>query len=133
MAPSRLRRLRTCEPSALHSSANQTLCKALARASLTLIIMPNHICRAPRTRTLRCMHTESMVMTCGPKAYVFAFLVVVPLFSGLAGTSHRAEAQGSGPAAGAKRKLADAGPVLALVSLSQQRIWVYGSAGLIAE
>ena len=73
-------------------------------------------------------------MTCGPKAYVFAFLVVVPLFSGLAGTSHRAEAQtASGPAAGAKRKLADAGPVLALVSLSKQRIWVYGSAGLIAE
>jgi L,D-transpeptidase catalytic domain len=110
------------------------LCKALARASLTLIKMANDICRAPQPRTLRCIHTELMVMTCGPKAYVFAFLVVVPLFSGLAGMSHRAEAHtGSRPAAGAKRKPSDAGPVLALVSISKQRIWVYGSAGFISE
>jgi L,D-transpeptidase catalytic domain len=73
-------------------------------------------------------------MTCGPKAYVFAVLVVVPLFSELALPSHRAEAYtGSAPATGTKRKVSDAGPVLALVSLSKQRIWVYGSEGLISE
>jgi hypothetical protein len=121
-------------PSALHPSVNQTLCKPLARASLALIIMLSDICRAPQPRTLRCIDTELMVMTCGPKAYVFAFLVVVPPFSGLALPSHRAEAHtGSAPAAGAKRKVSDAGPVLALVSLSKQRIWVYGSEGLISE
>jgi L,D-transpeptidase catalytic domain len=76
-----------------------------------------------------------MLMTCEPKAYLFAFLMVVPLFSGLAGTSHCAEVAraGSAPAAGAKRKHSDAGPVLAVVSLSKQRVWVYGSAGLIAQ
>jgi L,D-transpeptidase catalytic domain len=78
--------------------------------------------------------TELMVMTCGPKAYFFAFLLVVPMFAGLAGTSDHAEAHTrSDPATGTKRKLSDAGPVLALVSLSKQRIWVYGSTGLIAE
>jgi len=96
--------------------------------------VPNNICRASQPRTLRCIHTELKVMTIGPKAYFFAFLVVMPLFPCLAATAHRTEGHTANvPAAGAKKKPSDVGPVLALVSLSKQRVWLYGSSGVIAE
>ena len=50
------------------------------------------------------------------------------------GTSHPALAHVlSDTATDAKKKPTDPGPVLAVVSLAKQRIWVYGSTGLIAQ
>ena len=50
------------------------------------------------------------------------------------GTSHPAVAHVlSDTATDAKKKPTDPGPVLAVVSLAKQRIWVYGSTGLIAQ
>jgi L,D-transpeptidase catalytic domain len=73
-------------------------------------------------------------MRCGPKAYFFAVGVVLLLVLSLAGTPHRAEAHtASSSAAATKAKPADIGPLLALVSVSKQRIWIYGSTGLIAQ
>lgn len=72
-------------------------------------------------------------MTFAPKTTLFALLAMAPMFAGATGTSHRVEAHtGNGPAA-AKKKPSDPGPVLAVVSLSKQRAWVYGSTGLIAQ
>ena len=58
-----------------------------------------------------------------------ATIPLVPL-----GTSHPAVAHGlSDTATDAKKKPTDPGPVLAVVSLAKQRIWVYGGTGLIAQ
>ena len=63
---------------------------------------------------------------------IFLLVATIPLVP--LGTSHPAVAHGlSDTATDAKKKLTDPGPVLAVVSLAKQRIWVYGGTGLIAQ
>jgi L,D-transpeptidase catalytic domain len=63
---------------------------------------------------------------------IFLVAAAIPLVP--VGTSHPAVAHMlSDTATDAKKKLTDPGPVLAVVSLAKQRIWVYGSTGLIAQ
>jgi L,D-transpeptidase catalytic domain len=73
---------------------------------------------------------------CQPKhhARFVVFLLAAALSLAPVGRSQQAAAQGtSDTAAEAKKKLAAAGPVLAVVSLAKQRISVYGRAGLIGQ
>ena len=63
---------------------------------------------------------------------IFLLAATIPLVP--LGTSHPAVAHGlSDTATDAKKKPTDPGPVLAVVSLAKQRIWVYGGTGLIAQ
>ena len=63
---------------------------------------------------------------------IFLLAAAIPLAP--LGTSHPAVAHVlSDTATDAKKKPTDPGPVLAVVSLAKQRIWVYGSTGLIAQ
>jgi hypothetical protein len=63
---------------------------------------------------------------------IFLLAAAIPLVP--LGTSHPAVAHVlSDTATDAKKKPTDPGPVLAVVSLAKQRIWIYGSTGLIAQ
>jgi hypothetical protein len=75
-------------------------------------------------------------MTCCRRKTACRFLVCLmaaALLFSFAGASPRAEARASRDPATVAKKEEQPGPVLAVVSLAKQRIWVWGRPGLIAQ